>query len=52
MVELTVNLRDEQVSFVIQDQGTGFNQDDLPDPTSPENIENPGGRNIPHETSS
>jgi serine/threonine-protein kinase RsbW len=29
-----------------QDQGVGFDQNNLPDPTSPENIENPGGRGI------
>jgi len=46
MVILTANLNEEQISFIIQDQGIGFDQNNLPDPTSPENIENPGGRGI------
>lgn len=32
--------------FTVQDQGDGFNYDDLPDPTNPENIEKPNGRGI------
>ena len=45
-VLLTAILSDEQVQFTIEDQGLGFNHDNLPDPTSPENIENTGGRGI------
>ncbi len=45
-VVLTAILNEEQVQFTIQDQGPGFNHDNLPDPTAPENIENPGGRGI------
>lgn len=45
-VILTAILNDQQVQFTIQDQGPGFNYDNLPDPTAPENIENPGGRGI------
>lgn len=39
------------VSFIeavveIEDEGTGFNPDSIPDPLSPENIEKPSGRGI------
>src|SRR5688572_10562541 len=30
--------------FVISDEGTGFNYDEVPDPTAPENLEKPSGR--------
>ena len=37
---------DHNILFTIQDQGPGFDYQHLPDPTSPENIEKPGGRGI------
>ena len=30
----------------VEDQGSGFNPEDLPDPTAPENLANPGGRGV------
>ena len=45
-VKLTLSLTDSMIKFQIEDQGTGFNFDDLPDPTSPENLSKPGGRGI------
>ena len=36
----------DHVSFIVKDEGTGFNYDNLPDPTNPENIENPNGRGV------
>lgn len=45
-VTLTAILDEQQVQFTIEDQGPGFNYDNLPDPTAPENIKNPGGRGI------
>ena len=45
-VSLSLQLEDSLIKFRIQDQGTGFDYDNLPDPTSPENIEKPGGRGI------
>ena len=36
----------DHVSFIVKDEGTGFNYDTLPDPTNPENIENPNGRGV------
>jgi serine/threonine-protein kinase RsbW len=45
-VSITLSLNESQISFKVEDEGTGFDYDDLPDPTSPENIEKPGGRGI------
>lgn len=36
----------DHVSFIVKDEGAGFNYDTLPDPTNPENIENPNGRGV------
>ena len=36
----------DHVSFIVKDEGQGFNYDSLPDPTNPENIENPNGRGV------
>jgi serine/threonine-protein kinase RsbW len=45
-VTLTLTLDDSMIKFIVQDEGGGFDFLDLPDPTSPENIEKPGGRGI------
>lgn len=45
-VHLSLSLQDNIIRFTVQDEGPGFNHDDLPDPTSPENLEQPGGRGI------
>jgi serine/threonine-protein kinase RsbW len=45
-VTLTLTLDDSMIKFIVQDEGSGFDFLDLPDPTSPENIEKPGGRGI------
>jgi len=37
---------EHKITFKVEDEGKGFNFYDLPDPTSPENIENPNGRGI------
>lgn len=34
------------VSFIVKDEGEGFNYTNLPDPTDPENIEKPNGRGV------
>jgi serine/threonine-protein kinase RsbW len=34
------------IRFVIEDEGPGFDYDNLPDPTAPENIEKPHGRGV------
>jgi len=46
-VTLSLHIEDKAfVKFVITDEGNGFDYNDLPDPTAPENIENLGGRGI------
>lgn len=45
-VKLCLQLNESQITFLIEDEGSGFNYNDLPDPTAPENIEKPGGRGI------
>ncbi len=37
---------ESQLTFIISDEGPGYNLDDLPDPTRPDNIEKPNGRGI------
>lgn len=45
-VYLSLFLEESLIKFIIKDEGTGFNYESLPDPTSPENLEKPGGRGI------
>lgn len=36
----------EKIAFTVEDEGSGFDPEALPDPTAPENILNPGGRGV------
>jgi serine/threonine-protein kinase RsbW len=36
----------DRITFTVQDEGSGFNYNNLPDPTNPENIEKPNGRGV------
>lgn len=45
-VSLSFSLQEKQIRFTIEDEGAGFDYDNLPDPTAPENIEKLGGRGI------
>jgi serine/threonine-protein kinase RsbW len=45
-VKISLSLNEGIIKFKIADQGAGFDYASLPDPTSPENIEKPGGRGI------
>ena len=45
-VDLELHLDDNQVQFVVRDQGKGFDFEHLQDPTAPENLEKTGGRGI------
>lgn len=45
-VDLKLALGKKELKFTIKDQGNGFDFDNLPDPTAPENIEKVGGRGI------
>lgn len=45
-VYLTLQVEQNQLLFEVEDEGPGFDYENLPDPTAPENLENPGGRGI------
>jgi len=45
-VSLTLSMDDHSIRFIIQDSGQGFDYQQLPDPTLPENIDKPAGRGI------
>ena len=45
-VYLSLQVDENQLTFEVEDEGPGFDFENLPDPTSPENLENPGGRGI------
>ncbi len=45
-VFLSLTLNENLLNFIIKDEGSGFEYNNLPDPTAPENIEKPGGRGI------
>ena len=45
-VSLALSLYDGMIKFRIEDEGSGFDYYNLPDPTAPENLEKPGGRGI------
>jgi serine/threonine-protein kinase RsbW len=45
-VLLSLSLEESLIKFVVKDEGIGFDYSHLPDPTSPENLEKPGGRGI------
>ena len=45
-VEVIVKTKENLLRFVIHDEGSGFDFENLPDPTDPENIEKPHGRGI------
>tara|TARA_Y100000766_G_scaffold142228_1_gene122319 strand:+ start:3126 stop:3569 length:444 start_codon:yes stop_codon:yes gene_type:complete len=45
-VSITYNSDGPLLSFTIKDDGPGFDFDNLPDPTDPQNIEKPHGRGV------
>ena len=45
-VTLSLSLNDNIIHFQIEDEGIGFDFQNLPDPTSPENLDKPSGRGI------
>lgn len=45
-VSLSLSLNENIIKFIIEDEGNGFDYSNLPDPTSPENLDKPGGRGI------
>ena len=44
--DIEYNIDGQTITFTVFDEGTGFDFNDLPDPTSPENLEKPQGRGI------
>lgn len=45
-VSLSLSFAEGLIKFRVEDEGHGFEYENLPDPTSPENLEKPGGRGI------
>lgn len=45
-VFLTFELLNDKLKATVEDQGTGFDFENLPDPTAPENINKIGGRGV------
>jgi len=45
-IDITFKSSPTQVSFIVKDEGAGFDFDNLPDPTNPENVENLNGRGV------
>ena len=46
MVDVEVSLDGPILQFKISDEGPGFDFENIPDPTSPENLEKPNGRGV------
>lgn len=45
-VQLAYAVKDNKVTFLVSDEGAGFDYEHLPDPTDPQNIEKPHGRGV------
>lgn len=45
-VKFFYETKENNLCFTVQDEGSGYNPDTLPDPTDPENIESPSGRGV------
>lgn len=45
-VSLGYEAQAERIIFVVSDEGPGFDFENLPDPTDPQNIEKPHGRGV------
>ena len=45
-VTLSLSLNNNVINFMIKDEGIGFDFRNLPDPTSPENLDKPSGRGV------
>jgi serine/threonine-protein kinase RsbW len=46
LIDISFRSKKECISFIIKDQGTGFDHNNLPDPTDPERIDQPNGRGV------
>ncbi len=45
-VNVNFKIENSSLQIIIKDEGPGFDYDNIPDPTAPENIEKPHGRGI------
>ena len=45
-VSMAYSMDADKITFLVSDQGPGFDHDHLPDPTDPQNIEKPHGRGV------
>ena len=45
-IKIHVEAEEPLITFQITDEGPGFDFDNLPDPTDPENIDKPNGRGV------
>jgi serine/threonine-protein kinase RsbW len=45
-VFVSVDMEEDKITIRVQDEGEGFNSNQIPDPTKPENVENIHGRGI------
>jgi len=45
-VEISFTKDDERILLTVKDEGAGFDYKKIPDPTSPENVENMSGRGV------
>jgi serine/threonine-protein kinase RsbW len=46
VVEISFYKTDQDLTFIIKDEGNGFDFNHLKDPTDPENLESPHGRGV------
>ena len=46
MVQITAKIVDGKLNVIIKDEGPGFEPEDVPDPTDPENLLNDSGRGL------
>ena len=45
-VEIVFAMDDQKILLTVKDEGPGFDYNNIPDPTSPENVENMSGRGV------
>lgn len=45
-VRIVCELTEDEITIVIEDQGEGFELEEVPDPTDEDNLDKPGGRGI------
>ena len=45
-VEIVFTIEDDKILLTVRDEGKGFDYSNIPDPTSPENLENMSGRGV------